>query len=176
MLRAARLARSCARALIQALAAVHRGDGFALAELRLPRKLVGMIGELPLHPVLLDAAIQAVGRTYSDAPLARAFRSLPQVVATGACEPRMWTYVRQRPSARTSGAPVLHLDIDLIDRDGTVRVAFKTSLCVCVADAADHRPGRTRRSRNWMTVLRSCSRAGRGRSVRRTALPQEAGL
>ncbi len=43
----------------QALTAIRRGQGFVLADLRLPRRLAATLPELPLHPVLLDAAIQA---------------------------------------------------------------------------------------------------------------------
>jgi acyl transferase domain-containing protein/cation diffusion facilitator CzcD-associated flavoprotein CzcO/enoyl-CoA hydratase/carnithine racemase/aryl carrier-like protein len=124
----------------QALAPVHRGDGFVLAELRLARRLAGSLGELPLHPVLLDAAIQAWVALDADAPKGAGVPfACREVIVARACEARMWAYVRpcvrSRRDAGASGA-VLHLDIDLTDRDGNVCVAFREVALRLVGDAA----------------------------------------
>ncbi len=85
----------------QALTAVRRGDGFVLADLRLPRRLAATLAELPLHPVLLDAAIQAWIALDDEAPSGAGVPfACREILVTGACEAAMVAYVRPTPGAR----------------------------------------------------------------------------
>ncbi|WP_186400372.1 SDR family NAD(P)-dependent oxidoreductase [Stappia sp. P2PMeth1] len=109
----------------RALARVSRGGGRVLAQLKLPRRLHPTLAALPLHPVMLDAAIQAwialdeAGPSGAAVPFA-----CRRVVVHGACEPMMWALVTERGTARATAA-VRHLDIHMLDRDGNLRVAFE---------------------------------------------------
>jgi acyl transferase domain-containing protein len=120
----------------QAITAVRRGDGFVLADLRLPRRLAATLPELPLHPVLLDAAIQAWIALDDEAPSGAGVPfACREIVIAGACEAAMIAYVRPTPGSRaTSG--IRQLDIDLCDSKGHVCVAFKELTLRLRADAS----------------------------------------
>ncbi len=109
----------------RALARVTRGGGRVLAQLKLPRRLHPTLAALPLHPVMLDAAIQA-WIALDDAPPSGA--AVPfacrRVVVHGACEPVMWALVAERGTPSATAA-VRHLDIHMLDRDGNPRVSFE---------------------------------------------------
>ncbi|WP_346900170.1 SDR family NAD(P)-dependent oxidoreductase [uncultured Roseibium sp.] len=108
----------------RALAQIYRGESEALAQLKLPRRLLGSLDAMPLHPVLLDAAIQAWIAIGDDAPSGAAVPfSCRRIEVLGACEPVMWAHVRLTSSA-APGAPMRHLDIDLYDKNGTQKAAF----------------------------------------------------
>ncbi|WP_417675559.1 SDR family NAD(P)-dependent oxidoreductase [Roseibium sp.] len=108
----------------RALAQVHRGEGEALAKLKLPRRLLASLDAMPLHPVLLDAAIQAWVAVGDDTPSGAAVPfSCRHIEVLGACEPVMWAHVRLTSGAAPD-APMRHLDIDLYDRHGIKKAAF----------------------------------------------------
>jgi acyl transferase domain-containing protein/enoyl-CoA hydratase/carnithine racemase/acyl carrier protein/NAD(P)-dependent dehydrogenase (short-subunit alcohol dehydrogenase family)/SAM-dependent methyltransferase len=119
---------------LQAMVGVRRGDGFVLADLRLQRRLAASLSELPLHPVLLDAAIQAWVALSDDAPSGAGVPfACREIVVTGPCEAAMVAYVRPTPGARTASG-ILRLDIDLCDRSGRACVAFKELTLRLVAE------------------------------------------
>lgn len=111
-------------AAFRALTQVSRGDGEALAQLKLPRRLLSSLAEMPLHPVLLDAAIQAWIAIGEVSPTAAAVPfSCRRVEVHQGCDAMMWAHVRM-----TSGvgrdAPIRHLDIDLFNKKGERCVVF----------------------------------------------------
>ncbi|GGD19304.1 SDR family NAD(P)-dependent oxidoreductase [Aureimonas glaciei] len=106
----------------RALAAASRGENEALALLKLPRRLLATLGAMPLHPVLLDAAIQAwvaIGDT--SPPGAAVPFACGRIEVWGPCEASLWAHVRLRPGP---DAATRHLDIDLFDKTGARRVSF----------------------------------------------------
>lgn len=107
----------------QVLTQVSSGDGQVLAQIKLGRRLHPSLATLPLHPVMLDAAIQAwvglEGVAMAGAAVPFACRRIEMM---GPCEPVMWARVRAAPEAATEG--LRRLDIDLLDKDGGLRVAF----------------------------------------------------
>ena len=108
----------------RALAQIHRGEGEALAQLKLPRRLLASLDAMPLHPVLLDAAIQAWVAIGDDTPSGAAVPfSCRRIEVLGACEPIMWAHVRLTSGAAPD-APMRHLDIDLYDKTGVKKAAF----------------------------------------------------
>jgi acyl transferase domain-containing protein/acyl carrier protein/enoyl-CoA hydratase/carnithine racemase len=108
----------------RALAQVHRGEGEVLAQLKLPRRLLASLEVMPLHPVLLDAAIQAWVAIGDDTPSGAAVPfSCRRIDVFGACEPVMWAHVRLSSGA-SADAPMRHLDIDLYDKTGVKKAIF----------------------------------------------------
>jgi len=108
------------RALVQ----IHRGEGEALAQLKLPRRLLASLEAMPLHPVLLDAAIQGWVAIGDDNPTGAAVPfSCRRIDVFGACEPVMWAHVRLTSGAAPD-APMRQLDIDLYDRKGVKKAIF----------------------------------------------------
>ncbi|MDJ0933254.1 SDR family NAD(P)-dependent oxidoreductase [Breoghania sp.] len=110
----------------RALARVNRnGEGEVLAQLRLPRRLLLSLDAMPLHPVLLDAAIQAWVATGTEAPKGAAVPfACGRVEVSGPCEATMWAHVRLR-SGQAADAPVRTMDIDLLDKAGVRRIVFR---------------------------------------------------
>ncbi|MBB4302684.1 acyl transferase domain-containing protein/enoyl-CoA hydratase/carnithine racemase/aryl carrier-like protein [Rhodobium orientis] len=106
----------------RALSQVYRAGDEVLAQLKLPRRLLPSLETMPLHPVLLDAAIQAwVALGDAPPPGAGVPFSCEKVEVFGACAPVMWAHLRLRPGP----ASIRHLDIDLLDKDGGKRVAIR---------------------------------------------------
>jgi acyl transferase domain-containing protein/acyl carrier protein/enoyl-CoA hydratase/carnithine racemase len=106
----------------RALAAVSRGENEALALLKLPRRLLTTLDAMPLHPVLLDAAIQAwVAIGDASPPGAAIPFACSRIEVFGPCEASMWAHVRLRPGP---DAATRHLDIDLFDKSGARKVSF----------------------------------------------------
>ncbi|MBN9669607.1 SDR family NAD(P)-dependent oxidoreductase [Roseibium aggregatum] len=109
----------------RALTKVSRGEGEVLAQIRLPRRLQSSLETMPLHPVILDAAIQAWIATGSAAPKGAAVPfACGSIEVSGPCEPVMWAHVRLKPG-QAPDAPVRKLDIDLLDKTGERRIAFR---------------------------------------------------
>jgi acyl transferase domain-containing protein len=112
----------------QAVTRVWQGDGYLLANLKLPRRLRSTLELFPLHPVLLDAAIQAwVGFETDDGALRGA--AVPfaceRIEVSGPCEESMWALLT--PVAATLvDATVKRFDIALCDLQGGVRVHFQS--------------------------------------------------
>lgn len=108
----------------RALAQVYRGENEALALLKLPRRLMQSLDVMPLHPVLLDAAIQAWVAIGKDAPDGAGVPfSCGRIDVLGPCTGAMWTHVRMRKT-RGTGSPVRHLDIDLFDKNGQLAASL----------------------------------------------------
>ncbi|MQX35684.1 SDR family NAD(P)-dependent oxidoreductase [Roseospira navarrensis] len=104
----------------RALAQVRRGAGQVLAQLKLPRRLLPTLDAMALHPVLLDAAIQAwVALDETPATGAAVPFTCRGVTVHAPCPARVWAHVRPTPGTR-GGEAVRHLDITLCDADGTV--------------------------------------------------------
>ncbi|MCW2306576.1 SDR family NAD(P)-dependent oxidoreductase [Rhodobium gokarnense] len=121
----------------RALSQVCRGGNEVLAQLKLPRRLLPSLEQMPLHPVLLDAAIQAwVALGDGPPPGAGVPFSCEKVEVFGPCAPVMWAHLRLRPGA----ASVRHLDIDLFDKDGQKRVAIRDLVLRVLAPAETHEP------------------------------------
>ncbi|SOC15856.1 SDR family NAD(P)-dependent oxidoreductase [Stappia indica] len=154
----------------RAMARVTRGSGRVLAQLKLPRRLHPTLAALPLHPVMLDAAIQAwialdeTGPTGAAVPFA-----CRRVVVQGACEPVMWALVTERGTPSATAA-VRHLDIHMLDRDGNLRVSFEdlalrivasdeTAVEAAGGEAADDLPLVLAESR-WRPAPAGTGRAG----------------
>ncbi|WP_439515180.1 SDR family NAD(P)-dependent oxidoreductase [Oceanibaculum nanhaiense] len=109
----------------QALRTVRRGSGGVLAELRLGRSLHGTLAQLLLHPVLLDAAIQAWVALDSEAPAGSAVPfACGRIEMHGLCTKVMHAHVRRVAGSVRSDA-VVRLDIDLMDKDGKPCLAFR---------------------------------------------------
>ncbi|MFO7482885.1 beta-ketoacyl synthase N-terminal-like domain-containing protein, partial [Oceanibaculum nanhaiense] len=109
----------------QALRTVRRGDAGVLAELRLGRSLHGTLAQLPLHPVLLDAAIQAWIALDETAPAGSAVPfACGRIEMHGSCTKVMHAHVRRVAGSVRSDA-VVRLDIDLTDKEGRPCLAFR---------------------------------------------------
>ncbi|MCH2395852.1 beta-ketoacyl synthase N-terminal-like domain-containing protein, partial [Oceanibaculum sp.] len=120
----------------QALRTVRRGDTGVLAELRLGRLLHGTLAQLPLHPVLLDAAIQAWVALDGDTPAGSAVPfACGRIEMHGPCTPVMHAHVRRVAGSVRSDA-VVRLDIDLTDKDGKPCLAFRDLALRLVAPKA----------------------------------------
>ncbi len=108
----------------KALAQVHVGDGEVLAQIKLGRRLHATLATLPAHPVMLDAAIQAwvglQGAAMAGAAVPFACR---RIEVFGPCEAVMWARVRAAHEPAAEG--LRRLDIELMDKDGGLRVAFR---------------------------------------------------
>lgn len=123
-------------AAFRALAQVSRGDGEALALLKLPRRLLPSLAEMPLHPVLLDAAIQAWIAIGDEAPTDAAVPfACRRVEVYRGCDAVMWAHVRIRPGVGRD-ASIRHLDIDLVDKNGE-RCVVLHDLALRVLKSAD---------------------------------------
>jgi acyl transferase domain-containing protein/acyl carrier protein/NAD(P)-dependent dehydrogenase (short-subunit alcohol dehydrogenase family)/1,4-dihydroxy-2-naphthoyl-CoA synthase len=121
----------------QAIGKLHCGDGFVLANLRLPRQLENTIETCPLHPILLDAAIQAWIGFESEAgalPGAAVPFACRMFSAYGPCERAMWAVLR--PTSDT-GSGLKKFDIDLCDRHGGIRARFTDLALRTMVDAGE---------------------------------------
>ena len=121
----------------QAIGSLYRGDGFVLANLRLPRSLDGTIETCPLHPILLDAAIQAWIGWETDAsalPGAMVPFACRSFTAYGPCERSMWALVRR---AEDSASGLKKFDIELCDRHGGIRARFTGLALRTMGNAAE---------------------------------------
>ncbi len=109
----------------RALSRVTRQGDEVLAQIRLPRRLAPSLGLMPLHPVILDAAIQAWIATGTEAPKGAAVPfACRRIEVHGPCEQVMWAHVHLR-SGKGDDAPVRTLDIELLDKAGRPLIAFR---------------------------------------------------
>lgn len=111
----------------QVLKSIQCSDDEVLASLKLSRRFHPTLDSLALHPILLDGAIQAwialqTGDAKEQMGAAVPF-ACERIDVYGPCEAAMWAVVRPTQGAQ-NGPRVQHLDIELCDQDGTVRVAF----------------------------------------------------
>lgn len=108
----------------QALASVRRGEDAVFAELRLSRLLQPTLSELTLHPILLDAAIQAwVGLDDTPPSAAHVPFACDTIALHAPCTAIMSAHVRRSPSGQAPG--LVRLDIDLADREGRICAALR---------------------------------------------------
>ncbi|MCA1909373.1 MAG: SDR family NAD(P)-dependent oxidoreductase, partial [Magnetospirillum sp.] len=122
----------------QALTQVQAGDGFVLAQIKLNRRLQAGLAAMTLHPIVLDAAIQAWVALDDQTPNGAAVPfACRRLVMYGPCEPVMWA--RVRPAA-TATEGLRRLDIELCDKDGNVRVAFHDLSLRVMADESRPQP------------------------------------
>ncbi|MGE4278083.1 MAG: SDR family NAD(P)-dependent oxidoreductase [Magnetospirillum sp.] len=123
----------------QALTQVQAGDGFVLAQIKLNRRLQAGLAAMKLHPIILDAAIQAWVALDSQAPNGAAVPfACRRLMMYGPCEPVMWARVRPTNAPETQG--LRRLDIELCDKDGNVRVAFHDLSLRVMAEEAQKQP------------------------------------
>jgi len=123
----------------QALTQVQGGDGFVLAQIKLNRRLQAGLAAMPLHPIVLDAAIQAWVALDDEAPKGAAVPfACRRLMMYGPCEPVMWARVRPASAPETQG--LRRLDIELCDKDGAIRVAFHDLSLRVMADEAQPQP------------------------------------
>ncbi len=107
----------------RAVQALHLGDGYLLASLKLPRQLRGTLDSFVLHPMLLDGAIQAWIGLESEAGLpgpAVPF-SCRQIDILGPCSDTMWALLK--PIGSQDGG-LRRFDITLTDKTGRVSLRF----------------------------------------------------
>ena len=108
----------------QALAAVHRGSGHVLAQLRLPPTVEDALRDYVLHPSMMDGALQAAigllekGQEPNQPQLPFALERL-RIVSP--CSRDMIAWVRYAPGSHT-GDKVVKLDVDLCDESGNACV------------------------------------------------------
>ena len=106
----------------EGIEAIFAGPDQLLVKLSLPGGLArDTMERLILHPVLLDAAIQAstgfsagLGAQETASPLA-----LQELEVIGGCTPEMWAWVQYNKKNKNG------IDIDLCDEQGTVQVRMK---------------------------------------------------
>jgi len=107
----------------QVLTHIQAGDGFVLAQIKLGRRQQPALAEMPLHPVVLDAAIQAWAALDGDHPPGAAVPfACRRLDMWGPCEPVMWARIRRASVPQSEG--LIRLDIELLDKDGCPRVVF----------------------------------------------------
>ncbi|MCU1245946.1 MAG: hypothetical protein JWN02_1856, partial [Acidobacteria bacterium] len=109
----------------QAIAAVHRGDGQVLAELRLPRSLETTSKDYALHPSLMDSALQAAIGLFGDLSEPASGPPLPFALDSlridAPCPAQAIAWMRYAPGSH-AGDPLVKLDVDLCDALGNVCV------------------------------------------------------
>lgn len=111
--------------LFQVLKQVKTDGKQVLAQLKLPRKMVASHKSLPVHPLLLDGAIQAwVGLNSERSRGAAVPFSCDEIEVYQPCEPEMWVHLRLSANGKTN-ASSLHLDIMLLNKKGIICVAMK---------------------------------------------------
>ncbi|MGZ8709187.1 MAG: SDR family NAD(P)-dependent oxidoreductase, partial [Thermoanaerobaculia bacterium] len=107
----------------QSITAIRRGNGEALARLRLPASVAHTLGDYVLHPSLLDGALQAgvglLDDLSSPSPETRLPFALESLRIAAPCTPSMTVWVRPSFGSRIDD-PIVKLDIDLCDEAGNV--------------------------------------------------------
>ncbi|QYF93475.1 SDR family NAD(P)-dependent oxidoreductase [Massilia sp. PAMC28688] len=106
----------------QALEGLARGEGQALARLRLPAEVEAGAASFILHPILLDAAIQACAMALAPAAMARlAAFAIESLRSVRPCTAQMLAWVRLSPG-HDQDSGIVVFDIDLCDSAGNVCV------------------------------------------------------
>jgi polyketide synthase PksN len=110
----------------QSVAALHRGSGQLLAELRLPNAVADEAAAYVLHPSLMDGALQAaVGliETGTESVQPRLPFALETLRIFSPCTAEMVAWVRYAEGSQTGA--LVKLDIDLCDGRGNVCVQMR---------------------------------------------------
>src|SRR6266545_3328709 len=106
----------------QGITTIHRGNGQALAQLRLPSVVADTSGDYVLHPSLMDGALQAAVGLIDDASESIQLRlpfALDSLRIISPCATDMIAWVRYSPGSQAADT-VAKLDIDLCDERGNV--------------------------------------------------------
>lgn len=104
---------------------LYRGENFVLASIKLLRNLHNSLDKYYLHPMLLDAAIQAWICFDDESPSSPVVPfACRQIEVLAPCESIMWAVVRQSTTA-LSNSKLKHFDIDICSSSGVVCVRFK---------------------------------------------------
>ncbi|HKP98488.1 MAG TPA: SDR family NAD(P)-dependent oxidoreductase, partial [Fibrobacteria bacterium] len=110
----------------RSLAEIHVGEAEALARLVLPAP-VESLRDMPLHPSLLDGALQAcIGLLPDpDAPGKAALPfALENLEVLGPCVPEMFAWIRHAPGSGPADR-LAKVDIDLCDAEGALCVRLR---------------------------------------------------
>lgn len=110
---------------------LHRGDGQALARLELSDDLRDSVHDWPLHPSLLDAALQTISGVVvgSEAPVEETVRPLylpfriGRIERYAALDDRMW--VRAQRSTSAARSDQIRFDLDIADDQGRVLIVIR---------------------------------------------------
>ena len=142
-----------------ALAELYRGDRGALALVELPETLRGDAADFAMHPVLVDAAMQAIGAAIAPeaegAARMEAGTYIPvsldhfSVGHAPRGTTRAWSVVRLRPAAESS-ADAFIADVDVVDEHGARLVAIE-GVCLKRADKSQLR--RSGQVAEWLHEL-----------------------
>ena len=103
----------------QGCRAVHEAGGQVLAELELPQVVRDTAGSFPLHPALVDSAMQCMrllAGSDEDRDVGLVF-SIKKAEIFAPCTERMWAWIRWSGGAR--------IDIDLADERGEVCLTLR---------------------------------------------------
>jgi acyl transferase domain-containing protein/NADPH:quinone reductase-like Zn-dependent oxidoreductase/acyl carrier protein len=146
----------------QAISELYRGDRGALALIELPETFRAAASDFGIHPVLVDAAMQAIGAALAPAPEGD---EGDQKMAAGTYIPvsldhfsirpalrgttRAWSIVRLRPVGE-SAADAFIADVDVIDEQGARLIAIE-GVCLKRADKSQLR--RSGRVAEWLYEL-----------------------
>src|SRR6266545_1592443 len=106
----------------QGITTIHRGNGQALAQLRLPSVVADTSGDYVLHPSLMDGALQAAVGLIGDASESSQLRlpfALESLRIISPCSQEMVAWVRYAPGSQAADG-VAKLDIDLCDERGNI--------------------------------------------------------
>ena len=109
------------------IAAIHRGDGEVLTQLRLPAAVVYRAADYVLHPSLLDGALQAAAGLIAAGSASAQLRlpfALEMLRIVSPCAPEMMAWARYAPGSRPSD-DIVKLDVDLCDLQGNVCVQMR---------------------------------------------------
>ncbi|MFC3051558.1 SDR family NAD(P)-dependent oxidoreductase [Kordiimonas pumila] len=123
--------------LFRVLKQVKSDGQQVLAQLKLSRRMAASHTSLPLHPHLLDGAIQAwVGLDVDLNGQAAVPFACDAVEVYHPCAPEMWVLVRSS-AGQQSGGSSLHLDITLFDKKGVVCVQLKNLVLRAMSEKVD---------------------------------------
>jgi polyketide synthase PksN len=115
----------------RAIQALHVGHDQMLARLSLPETVADTLNQFTLHPILMDAALQAMmGFRINDltsSPPSLPF-ALQELNIYGTCSPTMWAWVRYSDESQP-GERVQKFDIDLCHDQGQVSVKMRGISC-----------------------------------------------
>jgi len=106
----------------QSLRRLHLGEGESLAELELDERFAGELGELVLHPALLDVAAGAVQLLGDGDYLPLTYDRLLLYAPLGR---KGFSHFRLRGDAGDGGGDILTCDITLLDESGAVQVEIE---------------------------------------------------
>ncbi len=114
----------------QSLRRVHIGAGEALAWLELPERFAADLGDMPLHPALLDVATAIVALFQQGSPLPFSYRRLRWVRPLPA---KLWSSIRRRED---ESPETITADVTLLDEEGRVLVDIEAFTLKRVGEVA----------------------------------------